>query len=133
MHVSATHSWKNQGGRRGVLVFEGGVIAPPCQGIRSTLLPPASLPAAVRLNDLRIVPSGANQAEFRALFPRNVERDLVADENRRDLNRFPLGGRCQGAGHRTGKDQVDCGCYGGYSNGAHTARHQPDKTIPVAH
>jgi hypothetical protein len=34
------------------------------------------LPAAVRLNDLRIVPSGVNQAPFAVLFPRNVERDL---------------------------------------------------------
>jgi hypothetical protein len=24
MHVSGTHSWKKSGGRRGVLVFEGG-------------------------------------------------------------------------------------------------------------
>jgi hypothetical protein len=35
------------------------------------------------------------QARFPVLFARNVERDLVADENRRDLNRFPLGGRCR--------------------------------------
>jgi hypothetical protein len=33
------------------------------------------------------------QARFPVLFPRNVERDLVADENRRDLRRFPAGGR----------------------------------------
>jgi hypothetical protein len=35
-----------------------------------------------------IVPFGANQAEFRALFPRNMERGLVADKNRRDLRCF---------------------------------------------
>ena len=91
MHVSGTRSWKKPGGRRGVLVFEGGVIAPPCRGVGSTLPPPASLPAAVRLNDLRIVPSGVNQAQFPVFFPRNVERDLVADENRRDLRRFLAG------------------------------------------
>jgi hypothetical protein len=47
-------------------------------GTRGRINPstPASLPAAVRLNDLRIVPSGANQAEFPILFPRNAERDL---------------------------------------------------------
>jgi hypothetical protein len=42
MHVSGTHSWKNQGVGGGVLVFEGGVIAPPCQGVGSTL-PPCEL------------------------------------------------------------------------------------------
>ena len=61
-------------------------------GIRSTLPPPASLPAAVRLNDLRIVPSGANQAEFPVLFPRNVEPHRVGFENRRDLGEFLTGG-----------------------------------------
>src|SRR5260370_297418 len=46
---------------------------------------------AVRLKDLRIVPSGIAQAQFPVLFPRNVERDLVADENRRDLGLFLTG------------------------------------------
>src|SRR6478736_5188691 len=32
------------------------------------------------------------QARFPILFPRNVERDLVADENRRDLGLFLTGG-----------------------------------------
>ena len=32
------------------------------------------------------------QARFPVLFPRNVERDPVAGENRRDLNRFSEGG-----------------------------------------
>src|SRR5207245_1695257 len=31
---------------------------------------------------------------FPAFFARNVERDLVRLENRRDLGRFPKGGRC---------------------------------------
>jgi hypothetical protein len=47
MHLSGTYSWKNQGGRRR-LVFERGAS------------PPASLPADVRLNDLRILPSRRN-------------------------------------------------------------------------
>jgi hypothetical protein len=69
MHVSAPKLEKTRGGRRGVLVFEGGVIAPPCKGVGSTLPPPASLPAAVRLNDLRIVPSGIDQVQFPCPFP----------------------------------------------------------------
>jgi hypothetical protein len=83
---------KNQGGRRGGPSFRGGVIAPPCRGVGATLRRPASLPAPVGLNDLRIVPSGINHAQLPVLFPRNVERDLVADENRRDLGRFLTGG-----------------------------------------
>jgi len=50
------------------------------------------LPAAVRLKGLRIAPSGIDQVQFPVLFPRNVERDLVADENRRDLGLFLTGG-----------------------------------------
>src|SRR6266404_2002398 len=50
---------------------------PPCGGAASTLPPPASLPAAVRLNDLRIVPSGVTQAQFPVLFPRNGEHDVI--------------------------------------------------------
>jgi hypothetical protein len=92
MHVSGSYSWKNQGGRRGVLVFEGGRGRSPLPGGRVHLLPPAGLPAAVRLNDHRIVPSAIDEAQFPVLFPRNVERDLVADENRRDLSRFLTGG-----------------------------------------
>jgi hypothetical protein len=92
MHVSGTHTWKNQGGdRRGVLVFEGGVIAPPV-GVGFALPPPANLPAAVRLNDLRIVPSGVHEAQFPVLFPRNVEPHRVGFENRRDLRLFLTGG-----------------------------------------
>jgi hypothetical protein len=55
---------------------------------------PSTPPAAVGLNDLRIVPSGIDQVHFPCPFPRNVERDLVADENRRDLRCFLKGGRC---------------------------------------
>jgi hypothetical protein len=84
MHASGTYSWKNQGRPEGVLVFEGGVIAPPA-GVGSIPYPPASLPAAVRLTGLRIVLPGIDQVQFAVLFARNVERDLVADENRRDL------------------------------------------------
>jgi hypothetical protein len=65
----------------------------PCQGVGCTLPPPASLPAAFRLNDLRIARSGIDQCNFLVLFPRNVERDLVADENRRDLRWFLAGSR----------------------------------------
>jgi hypothetical protein len=54
-HVSGTYSWKKPGGTGGgVLVFEGGVIAPPAGGWDPRFHSPASLPAAVRLNDLRI-------------------------------------------------------------------------------
>jgi hypothetical protein len=91
MHVSGTYRWLKKGGSLGVSIFEGGAGF-PCQGVGSTLPPPASLPAAVGLNDLRIVPSRRKQAPFPVLFPRNVERDLVADENRRDLRRFLPGG-----------------------------------------
>jgi len=93
MHVSGTSSWKNQGGWRGVLVFEGGVIALPVGGRFRPSTPPASLPAAVRLNDLRIVPTGVTHSQFPVLFPRNGERDLLADENRRDLRWFLEGHR----------------------------------------
>jgi len=40
--------------------------------VGSTLLPPVSLPAAVRLNDLRIVPSGVDHAQFPAFLARNA-------------------------------------------------------------
>jgi hypothetical protein len=89
--VSGTYRWVKKGGPWGVSIFEGGGGF-PCQGVGSALPPSASLPAAVRLNDLRIVPSGIDEAQFPVLFPRNVERDLVADENRRDLRRFLTGG-----------------------------------------
>jgi hypothetical protein len=92
MHVSgALLLEKPRGTGGGVLVFEGGVIAPPV-GVGFALPPPASLPAAVRLNDLRIVLPASTKCNFLVLFPRNVERDLVADENRRDLRRFLTGG-----------------------------------------
>ena len=42
MHVSGTYGWKNQGGRRGVLVFKGGSSLPPARGVGSTL-PPCEL------------------------------------------------------------------------------------------
>jgi hypothetical protein len=42
------------------------------------------LPAAVWLNDRRIVRCGVNQAQFPVLFARNGERDLVRSENRGD-------------------------------------------------
>jgi hypothetical protein len=92
MHVSGTYRWLKKGGSLGVSIFEGGAGF-PCQGVGSTLPPPASLPAAVRLNDLRIVPSGIDQAQFPVLFPRNVEPHRVGFENRRDLSRFLAGGR----------------------------------------
>jgi hypothetical protein len=91
MHVSGTYSWKKPGGRRGVLVFKGGSSL-PLPGGSSTLPPPASLPAAVRLNDLRIVPSGIEQVQFPVLFAQNGERDRVGFENRRDLGEFLTGG-----------------------------------------
>jgi hypothetical protein len=40
------------------------------------------------------VRSERKQARFPVLFPRNVERDLVAGESRRDLKCFLKGGRC---------------------------------------
>jgi hypothetical protein len=84
MHVSGTYRWLKKGGvPEGSRFLTGGGAGFPCQGGRIHLPPPASLPAAVRLNDLRIVPSGIDEAQFPVLFPRNVERDLVADENRR--------------------------------------------------
>jgi hypothetical protein len=43
--------------------------------------------SVLEASDLRV-----EQARFLVLFPRNVERDLVADENRRDLRRFHAGG-----------------------------------------
>ena len=92
MHVSGTYSWKNQGGRRGVLVFEGGVIAPPCRGVGSTLPPPCELARSRPAERPRIVPSGVSKAQFPVLFARDVERDLVRFENRRDLRRFFQGG-----------------------------------------
>jgi hypothetical protein len=85
---------KNPGGSEGGLVFEGGVIAPPCRGVGATLPRPASLPAAIRLNDLRIVPCGIDQVQFPVLFARNGERDRVDFENRRDLGEFLTGSGC---------------------------------------
>jgi hypothetical protein len=63
-----------------------------CHGHIAAHHAPCELPAAVRLNDLRIVPSGIDQVQFPVLFPRNLERELVADENRRDLGLFLTGG-----------------------------------------
>jgi hypothetical protein len=83
MHVSGTYRWLKKGGVPEGSRFLTGGRASRARGVGSTLPPPASLPAAVRLNDLRIVPSGIDEAQFPVLFPRNVERDLVADENRR--------------------------------------------------
>jgi hypothetical protein len=81
MHVSGTCSLvKNQGGSEGGPSFRRGGHRSPLPGVGATLRRPASLPATVRVNDLRIVPSGVDQCNFLVLFPRNVERDLVADE-----------------------------------------------------
>ena len=83
MHVSAPIAGEKPGGRRGVLVFEGGGghrSLPAGVGSRPSI--PASLPAVVRLND-PLVPSGLDQAQFPVFFPRNVERDLLGYENRR--------------------------------------------------
>jgi hypothetical protein len=68
MHVSGTYRWLKKGGPWGVSIFEGGGGF-PCQGVGSTLPSPASLPATVRLNDLRIVPSGIDQVQFPCPFP----------------------------------------------------------------
>jgi hypothetical protein len=78
-----------RGGHRSPL--PGGRIHPP---------PPASLPAAVRLNDLSIVLPGNDQVQFAVLFARNVERDLVAHENRRDLRWFLAGSRSRKSNSR---------------------------------
>jgi hypothetical protein len=43
--------------------LKGGVIAPPV-GVGFALPPPANLPAAVRLNDLRIVPPASTKCNF---------------------------------------------------------------------
>jgi hypothetical protein len=64
-----------------------------CRGVGSALPPPASLPAACRLNDLRIVPSGVNQPQFPVLLARDGEVDVVSNENRRDFGDFVPGGR----------------------------------------
>jgi hypothetical protein len=63
MHVTDTYRWLKKGGPWGVSIFEGGAGF-PCQGVGSTLLPPANLPAAVRLNDLRIVPPASTKCNF---------------------------------------------------------------------
>jgi hypothetical protein len=69
MHVSgALLLEKPRGTGGGVLVFEGGVIAPPV-GVGFALPPPASLPAAVRLNDLRIVLPASTKVQFPCPFP----------------------------------------------------------------
>src|SRR5262249_22070438 len=82
-------------------------------GPASALPPPASLPAAVRLKDPHVVPSGVHQPRFPVFFPRNDESDAVSDENRRDRRRFEVGGwahpdrnwpeKDQRAGPRTGR------------------------------
>src|SRR5437899_3346351 len=41
---------------------------------------------------LRLLPSGVSKAQFPVLFARDVGRDLVRFENRRDLRRFFQGG-----------------------------------------
>ena len=113
MHVSGTYSWKNQGAGGGVLVFEGGHRS-PCQGVGSTLPSPASLPAAVRLNDLVIGAFGIDHCSFPVLFPRNVEPHRVGFENRRDLGEFLTGGwshnsnsRCFFRPHFAGRPPCD--------------------------
>jgi hypothetical protein len=72
MHVSGTLALDSRekpgGGSEGGLVFEGGSSLPVPEG-RIHLPPPASLPAAVGLNGLRIVPSGINQVQFPCPFP----------------------------------------------------------------
>src|ERR1700757_1438033 len=80
MHVSGTYSWKKPGGAGGGSWFFGGGSSLPLWGVGFALPPPASLPVAVRLNDLRIVPSGIDEAQFPVLFPRNVEPHCVGFE-----------------------------------------------------
>ena len=69
-------------------------MLPPARGRIHASPSPASLPAAVRRNDFVSSHPGVAQAQFPVLFPRNVERDLVADENRRDPRWFLERGRC---------------------------------------
>jgi len=77
-------------------------------GQKSAPPPPASVPAADRLNGSRVVPSGIDQVQFPVFFPRNVERDLVGYEDRRDLRGFLTKGWTStgdGAGNGSGGGQ----------------------------
>jgi len=87
--TSKTRAKKVHGSMR---VISKGAHGSPLPGGRIHTSTPANLPAAVRLNDLRIVPSGLNQARFPVLFPRNVEPHRVGFQNRRDLGEFLTGG-----------------------------------------
>jgi hypothetical protein len=60
---------KNGAPPLGGLDFDQGVTSSCWRGVGSALPPPASLPAAVRLNDPHIVPSGVNQPRFPVFFP----------------------------------------------------------------
>ena len=51
------------------------------------------MPAAVRLNDVRVVPAGVDDPQFPVLFARNGERNLIGDENRGDRALLSPGGR----------------------------------------
>ena len=74
IHVSGTYRWLKKGVPGGSRFLTGGAGF-PCQGVGSTLPPPASCPQTVPLNDLRIVPSGLNEPQFR-------QRHLAGAENR---------------------------------------------------
>jgi hypothetical protein len=69
MHVSGTHTWKNQGGTGGgVLVFEGGVIAPPV-GVGFALPPPCELARRRPAERPSYRPTGIDQVQFPCPFP----------------------------------------------------------------
>jgi hypothetical protein len=82
---------KTRGDRRGSQFLRGGHLS-PCRRGEIPPSTPASLPAAVRLNDLRVVPPASTKCNFLVLFPRNVEPHRVGFENRRDLGEFLTGG-----------------------------------------
>jgi hypothetical protein len=87
IHVSGTSKLvKNRGAPEGVPILTRGSPL-PLPGVGPALPPLRACPRR-RLNDLRIVPSGANQPQFPALLARDGEVDAVSDENRRDFGDF---------------------------------------------
>src|SRR5215831_6559946 len=51
--------------------------------------------ATCQADDLDVIPSGVDQAQFPVLLARNGERNLIGDENRGDRKLLSLGGWCQ--------------------------------------
>jgi hypothetical protein len=93
--VACEHAGLSGRGRSRVTCNGGGADSdrgPPFQLTLHVTAGHRSAGTSRRRSVLEASDLSVEQARFPLLFPRNVERDLVADENRRDLGEFLTGG-----------------------------------------